>query len=227
MRLPAAVLLMFATALALTWWQSHQRLGRPGVILTVDEQQFAFPADVPGYAGKAMEIAAGVRSALPPDTTLGARAYTAKDGFWMQMFGVLMGTDRTSIHQPEFCLAGIGVQVVEKRRDVLRVGGEEPYDLPIMVLRTEKELEGQMYPGVYIYWFVADGVATERHWEWMWWMARELIASGELQRWAYVGTLGMTLPGEEAQLLQRMKEFLAQAVPHFQPRPEFLAHRAG
>ena len=46
--------------------------------------------------------------ALPEDTSFGARLYTAPDQFGLLMNVVLMGTDRTSLHKPQFCLTGQG-----------------------------------------------------------------------------------------------------------------------
>ena len=43
-----------------------------------------------------------------------------------------------------------------------------------------------MLSGLYVYWFVADNQLTPYHGERMWWMARDLIRTGVLQRWAYV-----------------------------------------
>ena len=47
-----------------------------------------------------------------------------------------------------------------------------PYDLPVMKLVSTKMAVYEGRPvtarGVYVYWFVADGAYTARHWERMW-----------------------------------------------------------
>ncbi len=172
------------------------------------------------YASGVREVSPGTLEVLPADTTIDVRFYRAPDGFEMQLMGVLMGTDRTSIHQPQFCLSGIGFNITETVRDAVRVEADEPYDLPILVLKAEKDIQGQVIPGYYIYWFVADGLTTPEHWERMWWMAKGLFSTGELQRWAYVSCFGIVEPGQDADAtLARMKTFLASAIPTFQPRP--------
>jgi hypothetical protein len=76
--------------------------------------------------------------------------------------------------------------------------------------------------GVYVYWFVADGALSgdmsgrER----MWWMAKHLLQTGELQRWAYVSCLAVCLPGQEDATFERVKKFIAASVPEFQMTPK-------
>lgn len=227
-KVPSAVLALMAVSAAfLSWWSANQRLGKPGIRTTSDgeagELKIEFPQYVLDYVGEERLIPDGIKDALPPDTTIAVRDYAATDKFELRLMGVLMGTDRTSIHQPEFCLKGSGFSVIGSELDAISVPGPEPYELPVMILRTEREHEGVIYPGFYVYWFVADGLATARHWERMWWMAKGLFATGELQRWAYVSCLALSRPGKEETCLKRVKEFLAHAVPEFQPRPESLA----
>lgn len=227
-KVPAAALtLMAAAAVFLSWWSANQRLGKPGIRTTsggeAGELKIEFPQHVLDYVGEDRLIPDGIRDALPPDTTIAVRDYTATDEFWVRLMGVLMGADRTSIHQPEFCLKGSGFKIIGSELDAISIAVPKPYELPVTILRTERAREGVVYPGFYVYWFVADGLATARHGERMWWMARGLFATGELQRWAYVSCLALTSPGNEEACLKRVKEFLAHAIPDFQPRPESLA----
>ena len=50
----------------------------------------------------------------------------------------------------------------------------------------------------------------------MWWMARDLITKGVLQRWAYISCFSVCPPGQEEALYARMREWIAAAVPQFQ-----------
>ena len=70
--------------------------------------------------------------------------------------------------------------------------------------------------GIYVYWFVADNELTADHLQRMWWMARDLVRTGTLQRWAYVGCFATCLPGGEQPTFERMKQFIAAAAPEFQ-----------
>jgi len=72
---------------------------------------------------------------------------------------------------------------------------------------------------IYVYWFVSDNELSADHLQRMWWMTRDLVRSGTLQRWAYVGCLTFCAPGQEEGAYQRMKQWIAAAVPEFQLTP--------
>jgi hypothetical protein len=73
--------------------------------------------------------------------------------------------------------------------------------------------------GTYVYWFAADQLLTAEHNQRMWWMARDLFRTGVLQRWAYVACLAVNPPGQDERSYQRIKEFIAEAVPQFHLTP--------
>ena len=222
-----ALLLIGVSAAFLSYWKGHQRLGQPGLLVReVDDSgalSIQFPKYVLDFESNVREVSDGVTGALPEDTTIDIRLYRSKLGAELQLMGVLMGSDRTSIHQPQFCLTGAGFKIIESIPDTIEVAGETPYSLPVMILRAEKEIAGATYSAFYIYWFVADGLATAEHWERMWLMAKGLFSTGELQRWAYVSLFGVSLPDQEDVTLAQMKSFLQSAIPEFQPRPASLA----
>ena len=165
---------------------------------------------------------------LPPDTVYGRRWYKHGSGFSAGLSVVLMGTDRTSIHKPQYCLQGQGWHIEHSEVITVPISQPHPYDLQVMKLSLSKQVrmqgEFQEIKGYYLYWFVADDQLTPHHLERMWWMGRDLLAKGLLQRWAYVAYLSACMPGEEEVLLARMKEFVAETVPQFQlttgPRKE-------
>ena len=70
--------------------------------------------------------------------------------------------------------------------------------------------------GVFVYWFVADGEVTADHGRRMWTMAKELLTTGVLQRWAYVICYAPCALGQEDATFEQMKEFIAASVPEFQ-----------
>jgi hypothetical protein len=96
--------------------------------------------------------------------------------------------------------------------------------LKAQLLTTTKRVkmeDGQELPlrGLYLYWYVSGNQITPDHNEQMWWLARDLLTSGTLQRWAYVSCFSYCPPGQEQVLLQRMKRLLAQTTPEFQIPP--------
>lgn len=224
--------------MATTGWFLHQRaslghrLGKPG-LRVVD-------VPLPGEDGKPVttnsislpETALDFRSApqavtkmeldwLPRDTTFGRRLYTAPDGFQSQVTGVLMGTDRTSIHKPEFCLPSQGFRILHGDRTEIIIDRPHRYALPVMRLDAVREVrqnngEVVRHGAVYVYWFVSENRLSNDHIQRMSWLALDLVRTGELQRWAYIGCLAACHPGQEEATYRRLERLIQAIVPEFQ-----------
>ena len=231
-----ALLLMGSASGLLVHLRASQRLGEPGVKteLLADGKHLhvLLPERVLQYDSKERQQEAMVTNTLPADTSYGQRIYfdRANPNDWLQMNVVLMGADRTSIHKPQYCLEGAGfhINTAATTETTIRVERPQPYDLPVIKLVSTKQgtdTNGQPVTirGVYVYWFVADdalsGEASGR--ERMWWMARNLLTTGVLQRWAYISCFAVCLPGQEDAMFEHLKKFIAAAVPEFQlvPKP--------
>jgi len=214
--------------------KSNQRLGKPGVkvvdqpLLDAEGREVAsrsvyLPERVEGYTSKPLPMARLVLDWLPPDTTYGQRLYEADDGFWIQVGAVLMGADRTSIHQPQYCLTGQGFRIESEEKRMIRVGGGAGFDLPVRRIVAAGTFRGQgdrvvELRRVLVYWFVADGEMTADHEERMWRQAVEQLKTGVLQRWAYVTCFAPCGEGEEEVVYERIARFIADAAPEFMLR---------
>jgi hypothetical protein len=224
-----ALLMIGGAAGILVRLKGHQRLRPPGVktipLAESKNLEVILPEIVLDYTSERIEQDKTVIGILPKDTSYGQRRYKAPDDFWVQVNVVLMGSDRTSLHKPQFCLEGAGWHIDAAASGEESVPVERPlaYDLPVMKLLATRqaELNGQLqtFRGVYVYWFVAEDAYTAQHWQRMWWMARELFRTGELQRWAYVSCFAVCLPGQEEATFERTKKFIAASVPEFQLTP--------
>lgn len=228
----AFFLVLGLAALFLHRIQSFQRLGEAGVKvgddpiynengLKVGNQSVELPAEVPGYASEAAQVQMIELEMLPPDTVYGRRLYKGADAFQAAVSVVLMGSDRTSIHKPQYCLVGAGWQIEKTELDTVRINRPTPYDLKVMKLTLttivpNPDRKPSVYRGVFAYWFVAPGQLTPHHGERMWWMAKDLLVKNLLQRWAYVAYFSTCLPGQEDALYARMKELMDKTVPEFQ-----------
>ena len=232
----ALVLLMIAgTGLLLTRLRANQRLGAPGVKTSPlpgsHNLQVDLPVRVLDYESTNLPVEKMVLDTLPKDTSFGQRLYTAPDKSWVQVNVVLMGSDRTSIHKPQICLGGMGFKIDEAASGETSVHLERPfpYELPVMKLIASKEVTegGRKYPvrGIYVYWFVAENQYTSKHNQRMWWMAKEMLRTGVLQRWAYISYFAICPPGGEEATFERLKTMIAASVPEFQltPRPGAVA----
>jgi len=227
-----ALALIGAGALWLHQLRASVHLGVPGVKLSsmpvMDEafkvarsNSVALPMIVPGHSVKVNPISRLELDYLPPDTTYGRRTYTTQDGrFSAQASVVLMGTDRTSIHRPEYCLTGQGWNIEKKQAARVRIGGANPYELPVQRydMRYTAQTGGQtsQRAGIYVFWFVADGQITESHVQRQWWLIRDLLSRRVLQRWAYVAFFTDCAPGDEDATFQKISTLIQSTVPEFQ-----------
>ncbi len=224
--------LIGSTGFAVTWFRSHQRLGPPGIKATpvpgTAIMKFDLPEIVLDFTSTNVPESEVVTNFLPKDTSYAQRLYQAPDGFWANANIILMGSDRTSIHKPEYCLPGQGWQIKEKTEVNLTINGPKPYPMPVakwVIRNTEKLPDGSTreVSGLYVFWFVADNEQTARNNDRMWWMTRDLLRSGVLQRWAYVNYVAMCRPGEEDAAFERLSRLIAASVPEFQHPPRALA----
>lgn len=230
----AFVLLVGLAAGLLVRVRANYVLGKPGVKVVnepiynedhnpVSSQSVFLPEKVADYSSTNALVSKIELGMLPPDTVYGRRIYKngSSNEFPIMTSVVLMGTDRTSIHKPQYCLVGQGENIVSSELISIPIGSPRPYQLQVMKLSTTSQhpiAPGRFVTtsGIFLYWFVADGQLTPHHGERMWLMGRDLIVKGLLQRWAYVSYFSRCLPGEENVLLERMKRFVAASLPEFQ-----------
>ena len=206
-----------ACACFLLWLKTHQKLGNPGL-------KTELPETVLGYVSTNSPITKIEYDMLPKDTTLVRRVYHAGSdpkANNVLMSIVLMGTDRTSIHKPQYCLTGQGWQILKTEKQSIAIQKPQPYALPVMKLVTTKDMkanDGKTYSarGIYVYWFVADGVLAAEHGERIWSMITHLMTTGELQRWAYVSCFTVCMAGQEEIAYAELERFITASVPEFQ-----------
>jgi hypothetical protein len=225
----ATVALIATTATVLARLASHQRLGAPGIIATPIPGQVImkidFPEKVLDCTSTIITQDITVTNMLPKDTSYAQRRYMAADGrFWVNANMILMGADRTSIHKPEFCLPGQGWRIDEKREINIPISGTPAYQMPVarwLLSSTLRSRDGQLVSvrGLYIFWFEADNEHSLNHWQRLWWLARDLVRKGVLQRWAYVSYFTVCDLGQEEATWERVQQVIAASVPEFQPPP--------
>ncbi len=245
-KIPAFVCLglILGMGVFLSAWGGYQKLGEPGVVVVdaptffvksgesgvqaenlVNQRSVGLPEQVAGYVSTNIPLQEFVVTKLPADTTYGQRRYMAADGFYVDNMVVLMGTDRTSIHQPQYCLIGSGWKIEKQESATIKMLDPVNYELPVMKLttsRTFQSADGSVVDvsGVYLYWFVSGENITEKHGARMWSMAKSLIMRQELERWAYVTVFAPCQPGMEGKVFERMKQFIKDSVPRYQTFPQ-------
>lgn len=220
----SALIMLGGTAM-LVRLSATRELGKPGLkVSVVDEAgrlRIELPERVLDYTSTNVPPTESELNTLPEDTTIAKRHYTAPDGFGIALNAVMMGTDRTSIHKPEFCLTSQGWQIMERATIEVPMKQPHSYELPVREFRTRILVQGQdgqarALSGVYLFWFVADGRLAAGHFERLAKMTWDLFRTGTLPRWAYVSCFASCPVGSEDETSTRMKQFMAAAVPIFQ-----------
>lgn len=228
-----ALVIIAGTALQLWSMKHRHRLGAPGLrlsgepILSEDGRlartnSVYLPSLAGEWTGSNLPITNLELGYLPADTTYARKSYRMGDGdgrWTLQASVVMMGTDRTSIHRPEYCLTGQGWAVERRQNATVTVPGLVPRSLPVRRFDAVRpgSIDGKpaLIRGVYVFWFVADGLVTADYRQRMLWMARDLLITGELQRWAYVSCFITCLPGREEEAFAKITDWIAAAAPEF------------
>jgi hypothetical protein len=222
------LVLVAGTAAGLGWLKTHQKLGRPGIKGVVIPGSVQMKIDLPervlDFTSTNIPEPEVVVGYLPKDTSYAERVYIAPDGFWIQAAIVLMGADRTSIHNAEYCLGGQGFTGKEKSVVNIPIISEPPYQLSVARWNVSGDFarpDGQRIRryGVYVFWFVTDKEETASHFQIMERMTLKMLHTGVLQRWAYVLYFAPCEYGQEDATFERMKNLIANSVAQYQVFP--------
>ena len=223
-----ALVLMAGAAGALVRLKSFQKLGKPGIKATPIPDtllmKLDLPESVPDFTSTNVPESAIELGYFPNDTSYVRRLYQSPDGFAATATVILMGADRTSIHKPDYCLPGQGWNIRSKKIASLKIAGATPYELPVsewVVSNSLKTSDGgkKTVSGIYVFWFVADGEQTPSHYQFMRWLAMDLLRKAVWQRWAYVSYFSVCEPGQEDAALARTEKLITASVPGFQLPP--------
>ncbi len=189
--------------------------------------EILMPETVPGYTSQILTNVEEGLAVLPEDTSYRSRLYQADDHFGVQITTVLMGADRSSIHNPQICLPGQGWTINDSMTRVENVPMQRPfpYELPVNRIISSKQIKNTdgadvMVSSVYLYWFVDADQYTASQWKRKAWLVpHDLLVKGVLDRWAYISCFSECAPGQEDATTDRMKKMIAETAPEFQLVP--------
>lgn len=221
--------MMASTAFCLQALRKNQSLGQPGVrvgaVPLYDQKHnlaathsVVLPDEVLGETSIPLALTQAELDSLPSDTTFGRRYYTPPgERFGTQISVVLMGTDHTSIHQPQYCLYGQDWTITSTERVKLRMNRPFAYDIPAIKLTATRQLpSGEVLRCLYVYWFVSGEKITAEEGSRLWSMWKTVLEKGKIERWAYISYFVTCHAGEEQSTFKRLEKFIGASVPDFQ-----------
>lgn len=220
--------LMAGAAGLLARIKSFQKIGQPGIKATPIPgtlmMKLELPENIPDFTSTNLPETAVELDYFPKDTSFIRHLYQSPDGFEATATIILMGADRTSIHKPDYCLPGQGWNIFSKKIARLKIAGTLPFELPVsewIVSNSSKTPSGreEKVSGIYVFWFVADGEQTPSHYQFMRWLALDLLRKAVWQRWAYVSYFSVCEPGQEDAAFAHMEKLITASVPEFQLPP--------
>jgi hypothetical protein len=209
----------------------HVHLDAPGVKVgpgslydelgnLVARQCVLLPDEVLGCKGIKMPVTQMEADNLPKDTTFGRKLYQTND-FAVVTTVVLMGSDRTSIHDPHYCLKAADWRIEKTEQVLLPMDRPYSYDLQALKLTTSRDLKNKynqpiQLKGIYVYWFVSADRITSEQGTRMWSLAQTMLEKGILERWAYISYFVTCLPGQEEVTYSHLEQFIRASAPEFQ-----------
>ena len=129
-------LVLSGTASALTWFRANQKLGQPGIIAvkipgSVMMKINNLPERVLDFTSTNVPEPQTVLGYLPPDTSYAERRITGARRFSGARHDHLMGVDRTSIHNADYCPTAQGFSGKKKSVVAIPISGPQSYQLSV------------------------------------------------------------------------------------------------
>lgn len=234
---PSLVLsiLFTSTIAAAFYWGEPSQLADPDISLSLPDSVGDWTGSTPVYCqnmdcrkkylqnglhlqeicqscGSSLGIMSPVETVgLPPDTQISRKEYRNQLGQVIAVSIVVTGTQRASIHKPQWCLPAQGYVI--NATHVMEIPMRDRKRLQATVLDVSTDTSGQRGTShIFAYWFVGKGHETPYHTERLFWMAFDNIVHGVLQRWAYISVMTPNI-GTQDNSLDMLSDFVAELYP--------------
>jgi hypothetical protein len=195
------------------------RQAQPGVVVDL-------PDVVGPLLGHPQEITPAELTILAPDTTFARKSYGPPGGDPFERILctiVQSGATPRSLHRPERCLPSQGYVVDGSQICTIPLQSGHHLDTRLFHLSHGYWQGGRRVTvkSDFIYWYVADGVATPFRFDKFIITHRDLLFRHLNQRWSYVYVMGNILQGlepngrNEAETLSLLENFIRASVPYF------------
>jgi hypothetical protein len=136
--------------------------------------------------GPLQPISLAEKRALPGDTRFARMLYRRGNSESAFVSIVVTGSDRSSIHRPEWCLPAQGYKIRQSRLEHLNT----PHGAMAISYLDVTQGQASQAEDAYLYWFSSgNGHHTPRHSTRHFWMALDSLIDGKQHRWAFISVL--------------------------------------
>jgi len=174
----------------------------------------------PACGGDLDDVSLAENRILPADTVIVRKQYHAPHRGTAAVSLVVSGSQRSSIHRPQWCLPGQGLRIASQRVVSFPVPGRAP----LRAMRLSLRGPARRGPGpVYLYWFVGQRRETPHHLARLFWAAWENLVRNVRYRWVYVAVAYQPRAARTED--SELRSFVARLVAHLDgsidppPRP--------
>lgn len=198
---------------AVTTNRSNEAAPEGGIVMNL-------PSVVGNYLGISEDVSQAEKVILPPDTKFAKKTYSGyRDAINAQI--VLSGSEKRSIHRPEYCLPGQGWRI--KSTTVVPIKLSDGQILNVTKLMISRPVpvgnETKELTSCFLYWFVGKGYSTPSHFQRTLRTTWDLLFHHLNHRWAYVIVSAQVLEGfqqdgkNEQQTMEMLEKFISEFAP--------------
>ncbi|NQT91539.1 MAG: exosortase-associated EpsI family protein [Lentisphaerae bacterium] len=137
-------------------------------------------------------MSVGEARLLPSGTDVLRKQYVDPAGRLLTASVVVMGTDRTAIHNPMVCLRAQGYRIAREREVAVPIADRTPLHLTLLDLTRVSHLPDGVSAGQhtgYAYWFVGKGRESASRLHMFLLMGMDRLFLNRSDRWAYVSVV--------------------------------------
>jgi EpsI family protein len=223
----STILLGFAMIMVFVGWMSPPPYLPPqaGVLMDLPHEVTVPELTDGKFFGFDAPVSEPEHRMLPTDTEFSRKAYDDFRGHNIFFSIVLSGKQQYVIHPPQVCLVAQGWDIVKEENVPIQLNSGNKLvvrNLSIQRDAISEDNEHHLLHAYYMYWYVADGIATPSRATRDWITSWDRIFHNRDHRWAYVIAMSnITKPLrpdglDPAQTREMLTDFIRQIIPTVQ-----------
>jgi EpsI family protein len=196
-----------------------------GVLMALPEQVKISGVDGGDFLGSEAPVTEVEQRLLPKDTEFARKNYDDLHDHRIFFSIVLSGVQQYTIHPPEVCLVAQGWSIVGQEDIPVQLASGHKLVVRNLSLQRDAidpQEQHRLVKAYYMYWYVADGLATPSHAARNWMSSWDRVVHNRDHRWAYViamSAITQTIRSDglnAEQTRDMLTSFIRQIVPTFQ-----------